>query len=67
MPKIKTRKAAVKRFKISSTGKISRRGAKTRHLLECKSPGQKRRYGSDREVSKSDIERVKVMIPYGKS
>jgi len=65
--KMKTRKAAVKRFKITGTGKVMRRGAKTRHILESKSPGQKRRYGRDREISHTDIERIKVMIPYGKS
>jgi large subunit ribosomal protein L35 len=67
MPKIKTRKAAAKRFKFTSTGKIFRRGVKTRHILESKSPGQKRRYGKDREVSKTDRERVRVMMPYGQS
>ncbi len=67
MPKIKTRKAAAKRFKITSGGKIIRRGVKTRHILESKSPGQKRRYGADKEVNKSDYGRVKVMIPYGQS
>ncbi|OGC14075.1 50S ribosomal protein L35 [candidate division WOR-1 bacterium RIFOXYC2_FULL_37_10] len=67
MPKQKTRKAAVKRFKITGTGKVMRRGAKTKHLLECKSSSQKRRYAKDREISKTDYERIKVMIPYGKS
>ena len=67
MPKRKTRKAAVKRFKITATGKVMRRGAKTRHLLEGRSPAQQRRYKRDREISKTDYERIKVMIPYGKS
>ena len=38
MPKLKTRKAAAKRFKVTSTGKILRRGAMTKHLLEWKQP-----------------------------
>lgn len=67
MPKMKTRKAAAKRFKITGTGKVMRRGAKTRHLLECKSSGQKRRYGRDREISPTDYGRIEVMMPYGKS
>lgn len=67
MPKMKTRKAAAKRFKITATNKITRRGAKTKHLLEWKNSSQKRRYGKDREISKSDYERVQVMMPYGKS
>jgi len=67
MPKMKTRKAAAKRFKITGTGKVVRRGVKTRHILESKEPRQKRRYGRDRLVSNTDFERVRVMMPYGKS
>ncbi|MBI5700312.1 50S ribosomal protein L35 [Candidatus Saganbacteria bacterium] len=67
MPKMKTRKAAAKRFKITATGKVLQRGVKTRHILESKSPGQKHRHGRDREISHTDFERVRVMMPYGKS
>lgn len=67
MPKIKTRKAAAKRFKITGTGKIIRRKARTRHLLEWKTSRQKRALGRDAVVSKGDATKVGVMMPYGKS
>jgi large subunit ribosomal protein L35 len=65
MPKIKTRKAAAKRFRFTGSGKVIRRGAKMRHLLECKSSRKKKRLKADREVKKSDLKRIKVMLPYG--
>ncbi|MDP3994813.1 MAG: 50S ribosomal protein L35 [bacterium] len=37
MPKLKTRKSLVKRFKITKTGKILRRQASGRHLKTGKS------------------------------
>jgi large subunit ribosomal protein L35 len=67
MPKIKTRKAAAKRFRITGSGKIIRRGARSRHLLEWKTSRQKRRIGRDVVLSKGDADRVKVMMPYGQS
>ena len=38
MPKLKTRKAAAKRFKATGTGKFMRRRAFRNHLLDHKSP-----------------------------
>ena len=37
MPKLKTRKSLIKRFKITKTGKILRRQASRRHLKAGKS------------------------------
>lgn len=65
MPKMKTRKAAAKRFRITGTGKVIRRQAKTRHLMECKSGRQKREFGRDQVLSPTDARRIKVMMPYG--
>jgi large subunit ribosomal protein L35 len=65
MPKQKTRRAAAKRFKITKSGKIKRGHAKTRHLLECKSPKKMRNLRQSGLVSKSDIPRVKAMLPGG--
>ena len=42
MPKVKTRKAVSKRFKITKSGKVKRCNAKGRHLLTCKSRKKKR-------------------------
>lgn len=65
MPKAKTRKAAAKRFRVTGSGKIVRRHAKMRHLLECKN--SKRRRGLKREavISHSDMGRVRSMLPGG--
>ncbi len=67
MPKIKTRRAAAKRFKITKSGKIMRRSSKLRHLLECKSPKQHRRLKGAKLVAPSDQARVLAMIPGGRN
>jgi large subunit ribosomal protein L35 len=66
MPKIKTRKAAAKRFDIKKSGKIMRRHAHLRHLLECKSARQRRRLKRKAVLSPSDIRRVQAMLPGGR-
>lgn len=65
MPKQKTRRAAAKRFRKTKTGKVMRRHAQTRHLLESKSNKRKRRLGKAGQVAKSDLKRIKVMLPGG--
>jgi large subunit ribosomal protein L35 len=62
VPKIKTRKAAAKRFKITKTGRIFRYRAKKKHLLEHKSSSVKRKLGKRIEVSYSDKDRIRHMI-----
>ncbi|MEG1479577.1 MAG: 50S ribosomal protein L35 [Kiritimatiellia bacterium] len=42
MPKMKTKKAAVKKFKMSATGKAMRTQAGKRHLNGYKTRGRKR-------------------------
>lgn len=65
MPKIKTRRAAAKRFKFTATGKIKRGKAYKRHLLESKGSSQKRRLSKMVVLNKKDTEKVKQMLPYG--
>ncbi|MFA4844562.1 MAG: 50S ribosomal protein L35 [Candidatus Margulisiibacteriota bacterium] len=65
MPKIKTRKAAAKRFVIKKSGKIMRRHAGRRHLLECKSATQRRRLKKNAVLSPADVRRVHDMLPGG--
>lgn len=43
MPKIKTRKSAVKRFHQTATGKLMHRSAYRSHSITKKTPGQNRR------------------------
>lgn len=64
MPKLKTRKAAAKRFRASGSGKIVRRRAYKNHLLEHKSPERRRRLSQLTLVNKRDEENVRLMLPY---
>ena len=62
MPKLKTRKSAVKRFKVTKSGKIMRYQAGKKHILEHKSRASKRAKSFMAEVDKSDLKRVKRML-----
>ncbi len=65
MPKMKTRRAAAKRFSMTATGKIKRKRANLRHNLEKRSQVQKKRAGKQEYVSQADTGLVKRMLPYG--
>ncbi|MCW6038077.1 50S ribosomal protein L35 [Spirulina subsalsa FACHB-351] len=65
MPKLKTRRAAAKRFRATGSGKIRRRKAGKNHLLQHKSSEQKyRRLSQLSLVSESDEPNVRLMLPY---
>lgn len=64
MPKIKTRRSAAKRFKVTGSGEFKRAKAFKSHILEKKSPARKRNLRKAALVSKSDHERVVKMLPY---
>lgn len=66
MPKLKSRRAATKRFRITKTGKVLRYHAKMRHLLECKSAKRKRQLRNAGRVAGADVKRVKSMLAGGK-
>jgi len=66
MPKLKTRKSAAKRFKLTGTGKVKRRKACLRHILTKKSPKKKRQLGQDIVLAPSNVKAVKRMIPFAK-
>jgi large subunit ribosomal protein L35 len=65
MPKLKTHKSAAKRFRISGTGKIMRSKQGTSHLRRNKSKSVKRDYDEMIPISKSDVKRIKMSLPYG--
>lgn len=65
MPKLKTRRAAVKRFRITKNGKVLRRHARMRHLLECKSPKRRSSLRKVGAVAAADVARVKHMLAGG--
>mgnify|MGYP001428127871 CR=1 FL=1 len=61
--KIKTKRSAKKRIKITGSGKLKKYSPGKRHLLEHKKPGRKRSLSSDSDVSKSDVKKIKKMMP----
>lgn len=66
MPKMKTNKAAARRFKITGTGKIMRRQAGKRHLNEWKSANAKRNLRGWTELTKDQKQNVLELFPYKK-
>ncbi len=64
MPKIKTKKGAAKRFKLTASGKIKRKKAFTSHILTKKSQTRKRNLRQDGLISDADKKSISVLIPY---
>ena len=64
MPKLKTRKAAKKRYKITGSGNFLRHHAFKGHLLMKKSNRQKRRLAQVICVNNNDLKSIKLMLPY---
>jgi large subunit ribosomal protein L35 len=60
--KMKSKRAAVKRFKLTATGKVVRHKSMKRHILTKKAPGRKRALGKAVLVSDADLEQVKRML-----
>ena len=58
MPKMKTKKSAAKRFKLTASGKLKRNKAFTSHILTKKSPKRKRNF---RKATITDSTNVKNM------
>ena len=65
MPKMKTRKAAAKRFKITGTGKYRHFRAGRRHIQQKKNAKRRRRLRTDAEVKHTELRRLKAALPYG--
>jgi large subunit ribosomal protein L35 len=64
MPKLKTRKAASKRYKITGTRNFLRHHAFKGHLLMKKSKKQKRKLSQIICVNNNDTKSIKLMLPY---
>ena len=62
MPKMKTHKGAAKRFKVTGSGKITRRRAFKNHILEKKAPKRKRRLSKTTEVTGGDRDRIERLL-----
>ena len=64
MPKMKTRRAAAKRFTVTGTGEFKRNKAYKSHILEKKSQKRKRNLRKAALVNAAEYARVKRMLPY---
>ena len=58
MPKQKTKRAAMKRFSLTGTGKIKRSKANKRHILTKKTTKRKNQLGKSALVSSADYRRT---------
>jgi large subunit ribosomal protein L35 len=65
MPKMKTKRAAAKRFRFTGTGKVRRSKAGLNHMMQEKSRKRLRRLRKNDTVDKAMAKRVKIMLPYG--
>ncbi|ABS34064.1 MULTISPECIES: 50S ribosomal protein L35 [Clostridium] len=64
MPKMKTKRAAAKRFKVTGTGKLKRAKAFKSHILTKKSRKTKRNLRKAGYVSESQEKVMKKVLPY---
>lgn len=62
MPKVKTRRAAAKRFKLTGSGKIKRNKAFASHILTKKTTKRKRNLRKSTILVAAEVKRVKRMI-----
>ena len=64
MPKMKTSRAAAKRFKVTGTGKLKRNKAYKSHILTKKSPKRKRNLRQSAITDKTNVKNMKKVLPY---
>ena len=62
MPKIKTKRAAAKRFKATGTGKLKRNKAYKSHILTKKTPKRKRGLRKSTILTHADQKRIKSVL-----
>mgnify|MGYP004544919755 CR=1 FL=1 len=66
MPKLKTNKAAKKRYSYTATGKVKRTKANRRHLLSHRSTKQKRQLRTQTGYADKTCEGgIQKLLPYG--
>lgn len=64
MPKIKTNRAAAKRFRVTGTGKIKRNKGYKRHILSSKGKKRKRQLRKATLVAAVEARNIRQLIPY---
>ena len=63
--KLKTKKAAAKRFKYTATGKIKFKRTNKRHGLGNKSPKRKLKLRKGGYIFEGDMKHIEKCLPYG--
>ena len=64
MPKMKTKKAIAKRFRVTGTGKLKRSKAFKQHILTKKSAKRKKKKKKIGYVSVTQLKTMKKLVPY---
>jgi large subunit ribosomal protein L35 len=64
MPKLKTHKGLSKRIRKTKSGKLKHVRAMGRHKMITKNSDRKRKYKRDQNISKSDNQKIRRMLPY---
>lgn len=64
MPKLKTKKAAAKRFKKTGTGQLKRMKAYKSHILTKKSTKRKRNLRKATLADATNVKSMKKILPY---
>ena len=64
MPKMKTRKSASKRYRVTGSGKVAYKKMGLRHILTKKSSKRKMNLREKGILSKVEAKRAKSMLPY---
>ena len=64
MPKIKTNRAAAKRFKKTATGLLIRNKAYKSHILTKKTQKRKRNLRKATVLDQSNVKNMKKILPY---
>ncbi|MBQ3790066.1 MAG: 50S ribosomal protein L35 [Lachnospiraceae bacterium] len=62
--KMKTSRAAAKRFKVTGSGKLMRNKAYKRHILTKKSTKRKRNLRQDAVVDDTNVKNMRKILPY---
>lgn len=64
MPKMKTSRAAAKRFKKTGTGQLKRMKAYKSHILTKKTAKRKRNLRQSTLVDSTNVKNMKKILPY---
>jgi large subunit ribosomal protein L35 len=65
MPKIKTNRAAAKRFKRTGSGKFTFAKSHASHILTKKTTKRKRGLRKSQIIKRSDMKEIRLLLPNG--